>query len=63
MKIAITDSCCKIGSAFFTYIKTFAFAFIEEYPCVSFTEFLENYEKKHKWYFKKGLTEINKTFI
>jgi len=58
LKISIPDSCSTIGTAFFTYIKTFAFAFIEKYPCVSFTEFLDNYERHQKWYFKSGLIKI-----
>jgi hypothetical protein len=58
-KIKIPDSCCTIGSAFFTYINTFAFAFITKYPCVSFTEFFFNFDLKHKWYFKTGLTKVN----
>jgi hypothetical protein len=60
LKISIPDSCSIIGTAFFTYIKTFAFAFIEKYPCVSFTEFLDKYEKLQKWYFKSGLKTCNK---
>lgn len=58
LKISIPDTCSTLGTAFFTYIKTFAFAFIEKYPCVSFTEFLDNYEKQQKWYFKSGLKKI-----
>ncbi len=57
-KIRIPDSCCTIGSAFFTYINTFAFAFIPIYPCVSFTEFFFNFDLKNKWYFKTGITKI-----
>jgi hypothetical protein len=58
LKISIPDTCSTLGTAFFTYIKTFAFAFIEKYPCVSFTEFLDNYEKQQKWYFKSGLKKM-----
>jgi len=57
-KIKIPDSCFIIGCAFFTYIKTFSSAFITKYPCVSFTEFLYNYDTKNKWYFKTGVTKI-----
>lgn len=61
LKIKIPVTCNIIGTAFFTYIKTFAFAFIDKYPCVSFTEFFDNYSKEQTWYLKTGLIEINKT--
>ena len=53
----IPENCNKIGAAFFTYVMTFAFAFIENYPCISFTDFLYNYEKEKIWYFEKGIFE------
>lgn len=55
---SIPKNCNKIGAAFFTYVMTFASGFDVKYPCVSFTEFLESYEKKQKWYFKKGIITI-----
>ncbi len=55
----IPKSCKTIGAAFFTYVLTFAYAFIEKYPCVSFTEFISNYEKENRWYFDKGIFKIN----
>lgn len=56
--IRIPDSCSKVGTAFITYVNTFAFAFIKKYPTVSFSEFFENYDKQNKWYLKKGIIKI-----
>jgi hypothetical protein len=53
--ITIPQTCINIGTAFMTYVNTFAFAFIQKYPCVSLTEFFHNYDKKKKWYLKKGI--------
>lgn len=58
MSISIPDSCNTIGISFFTYVKTFAYAFIDNYPCISLTEFMENYEKEKKWYLKTGIIKI-----
>jgi len=49
----------KVVGVIITYIPTFASYFIEDYPCVSLTEFMLDYGVSNKYSYENGVSYIN----